>query len=310
MIEPKIYVEQAMKLENSKSVFEYISNDITLQRYEKISELYEKAGNICKISNKDLAIEYFNKAYNYMLKSGSDDYKLKTLLSELSELYLKIDHIKAIGCLNKILNWYTIKGDIYNIIKTKKSIGDIYFDNNNLEEAYNVYTNVLEIINSNDKCIDVKRNIVERIGEIYCKNESIINLLELSKLYFSIGDYYLKKNIGYLSARNFILNGLLMNLALDDIVLANNNYEIYSSKDNNFQISREGTFVSKIINAIDAADHDGISFLCADYDMIKPLDKIQVKLLLKIKKNIGFIDLADDSNTNNDNNDQIENDLC
>ena len=49
MINPNIYIDQATKLENSKSVFEYLSNDITLQRYEKISELYEKAGNICKI---------------------------------------------------------------------------------------------------------------------------------------------------------------------------------------------------------------------------------------------------------------------
>ena len=134
-----------------------------------------------------MAIEYFNKAYNYTVKLGSDDYKLKILLTELSELYLKIDYVKSIECLDKILNWYITKGDISNVIKTKKSIADIYFDNDYLEEAYSVYVNILEIINSNDKCIDVKRNIVERIGEIYCKKETIINLLELSKLYFSVG---------------------------------------------------------------------------------------------------------------------------
>lgn len=46
-------------------------------------------------------------------------------------------------------------------------MGDIYFDNGCLEEAYSTYTNVLEIINSNDKCNDVKRNIVEKNGELY-----------------------------------------------------------------------------------------------------------------------------------------------
>jgi tetratricopeptide (TPR) repeat protein len=207
MIQYELYIQQAVKLENSKSIFEFISNDITFQRYEKISELYEKAGNICKLSNKELAIKYFNKAYNYLVNLNSDDYKLKILLSELSELYLKINYMKSIECLEKILNWYTIKGDISNVIKTKKSIGDIYFDNNCLKDAYLVYIDIIEIINSNDKCIDVKRNIVERIGEIYYNNESIINLLELSKLYFTISDDYLKKNIGYISARNFILDG-------------------------------------------------------------------------------------------------------
>ena len=309
MIQPNIYIEQAVKLENSKSVFEYLSNDIRIQRYEKISELYEKAGNICKISNKELAIEYFIKAYNYLVNLDSDDYKLKRLLSELSELYLKINYVKSIECLEKILNWYTIKGDISNVIKTKKSIGDIYFDNNCFKEAYLVYVDVLEIINLNDKCIDIKRNVVEKISEIYYNNESIINLLELSKLYFIMADYYIKKNIVFLSARNFILGGLLMNLAMDDIVQANNNYEMYSSKDNTFQSSREGIFVSKIINSVDTNDYDEISFLCAEYDKVKPLDKIQVKLLIKIKENIGFIDLANDNvNTNND--DEIEDDLC
>ena len=193
-------------------------------------------------------------------------------------------------------------GDISNVIKTKKSIGDIYFDNNCLTEAYLVYIDVLKIINSNDKCNDVKRNIVERMGEIYYNNESIINLLELSKLYFTVGDDYLKKNIGYISARNFILDGILMNLAMDDVVQANNNFEIYSNKDNTFQNSREGIFVLKIINAIYANDYNEISFLCAEYDNIKQLDKFQVKLLIKIKENIGFIDSVND--------DQIENDLC
>jgi len=84
-----------------------------------------------------------------------------------------------------------------------------------------------------------------------------------------------------------------MILALEHIVQANNNFEIYSKK-NSFQNSREGIFVLKIIVSVDTVDYDEISFLLAEYDNIKPLDKIQVKLLLKIKKNIGFIYLTND----------------
>lgn len=40
------YVNEAEKLENTKYVFEYILYSMTQQRYDKISELYEKAGNI------------------------------------------------------------------------------------------------------------------------------------------------------------------------------------------------------------------------------------------------------------------------
>jgi hypothetical protein len=86
-----------------------------------------------------------------------------------------------------------------------------------------------------------------------------------------------------------------MNLAMDDIVQANNNFEIYSNKDTTFQNSREGIFVSKIINAVYTNDYDEISFLCAEYDNVKSLDKIQVKLLIKIKENIGFINLPNNN---------------
>jgi len=81
-----------------------------------------------------------------------------------------------------------------------------------------------------------------------------------------------------------------MNLATEDIVQTNNNFEIYSNKDNTFQNSRGCVFISKIISVVEVYNHEEISFLCGEYDRVKPLDKIQVKLLIKIKENIGFID--------------------
>lgn len=61
------------------------------------------------------------------------------------------------------------------------------------KEAHAVYINVLDMIDSYDKYDYIKKNIVEKLGEIYYMNESIINLSELSKLYFNLGDEYLKK---------------------------------------------------------------------------------------------------------------------
>lgn len=68
-----------------------------------------------------------------------------------------------------------------------------------------------------------------------------------------------------------------MNLATEDIVQTNNNFEIYLNKDHTFQNSREGVFISKIISAVEVSNHEEISFLCGEYDEVKPLDKIQVK---------------------------------
>lgn len=294
------FVNEAIKLENSKSVFEYLVNDMTLQRYEKIAELYEKAGNILQISNKELSIEYYIKSYNYMIKIGSDDYKLNQILLKLANLYLKINYNKSIEYMTKILNLYIIRGDIVNIIKTQKSIGDIYFDNNCLEDAYITYLKVIELIDSSDKCFDIKKNTIEKMSELYYENEYIINVFELSKLYFSVSDDYLKKNLGYLSAKTFILNGLLMNLATEDIVQTNINLEIYSNRDHTFQSSIEGKFILNIIKAVETSNFEEISFLCSNYDKSKPLNKIQLKLLIKIKENV------EGGNKSNENYDSIE----
>lgn len=88
--------------------------------------MYEKAGNIYKISNKKLVMEYFNKVNNYTVKLSSDDSKLKILLTELSELYLKIDYVKSIKCLDKILNLYMLYVVIYLMLIKQKNLYQIF----------------------------------------------------------------------------------------------------------------------------------------------------------------------------------------
>jgi tetratricopeptide (TPR) repeat protein len=111
--------------------------DLTLQRYEKISELYEKAGNIYKMTDKILAIGCIVKSYNYLIQTdySFNSYKIKKLAGEIAELYKQIDFSKSIEYLEKVLNYYTIQGDVSGVIKTYEQIGEIYFNNEHFGEA-------------------------------------------------------------------------------------------------------------------------------------------------------------------------------
>jgi len=71
-------------------------------------------------------MEYFNKVNNYTVKLSSDDSKLKILLTELSELYLKIDYVKSIKCLDKILNLYMLYVVIYLMLIKQKNLYQIF----------------------------------------------------------------------------------------------------------------------------------------------------------------------------------------
>jgi len=59
--------------------------------------------------------------------------------------------------------------------------------------------------------------------------------------------------------------------------------------ENTFLNSQEGIFIRKLIEIIESMDLDEFTFLCGDYDKVKTLDKLQIKLLSKIKENIGGI---------------------
>ena len=47
-------------------------------------------------------------------------------------------------------------------------------------EAKKIYFKIIEIVNSSSKSFDVKKNVVEKLGEIYCQNELIISISELA----------------------------------------------------------------------------------------------------------------------------------
>ena len=132
MLDPQIFIDQAKKLEKSKSVFEYLIGDITSNRYEKIAELYNKAGNIYKISDKEKAIGCFKKVLDYksQLSNTYFDFNKKDILLNIAELYLTMDYVKSIEYYEQVINYYSEKGDITYIIKYYEIIGDIYWTNN------------------------------------------------------------------------------------------------------------------------------------------------------------------------------------
>jgi tetratricopeptide (TPR) repeat protein len=291
MSNPEQYIEEAKKLENSKSVFEFLMKDMTNERYEKISELYEKAGNIYKLSDKNKAIKCFVKAHNYLLETShiySMDYQIKKFIIEIAELYLKIDYTKSIEYYEKLINYYTEKGDISIVSKTYEIIGNIYFDNNCIDEAKKILVKTLELTNMTDKSNDVKRRVGDKLGEIIImfneKNSSAF--LEASKLYFDLAEDYLKTKLGHYSAKKYIFLGMLADMAGGDLVKTQIDLDKFSSLDHTFLSSREGVFISKLIDLVNSNDSEGISELSACFDKVTPFDKIQVNLLLEIKESV------------------------
>ncbi len=316
MADPQIYINEAKRLENSKSIFEFLIKDMSSDRYEKIAEQYKKAANIYKITDKEKSIKCFKKVLYYYRQSSNEfnDYNIKEILLNIAELYTKIDYTKSIEYYEQLINYYMEKGDVGNIVKYYELIGDLYFLNSNIEEAKGIYKKTLQISSSNEKSTNIKKRICERLGEILIKYNNQSSYLEASKIYFELADEYLNERLLAYSAKKYILLGILTDCAGDDIVKAKNDFEKYSNIDYSLANSNEGKFTIKLFEAIDSNDSEQISWICAEREKISPLDNVQVSLLLKIKNNINIFQIQNDGEFDNGFDNGFENeqeiDLC
>lgn len=290
MSNPEFFIDEAIKLSNSKSFFEYLDKDLTNTKYSKIAELYEKAGNIYKISNKTKAIECFSTANEFYKKSNSDflslDLEIKNNMLNIAELYSQIDFIKSIEFYEKVVNYYMEKGDVSYVLKYYEFIGDLYFANNVYENATNIYNKMIQIVGNGNKFIEYKKKATEKISQILIKTDKTKNFLEAGNLYLSLVDSYLNcTTISYYVSK-YIYLGIICFCAGGDYVKANNILNEYSNKYLGFVNSPDGQFVMKLLGAIESNDTDTISSLCEHRDKIMSLDSSEIMLLLKIKTDI------------------------
>lgn len=278
---PEDYINQATKLENKKSFLEYFFQDITWDRYDKITELYTKAGNIYKLSDKIKAIQCYKK----VLKYDQNEFNKNKILLNIAELYKIIDYNKSITYYEKIISNYEEKGELDKIIKYKEIIGDLYLSNNCIDKSLQIYSEILQTINfnSDNKNLNTKKKICEIICETLINTNNSIKILEASLIYFNLAKDFIKHQFLQHSSKKYIFLGLLSDCAADDFVKGKKDYLEFSNLDYTFSSSFEGNFINDIFNAVESNDSEKFNSLCLSMDNIKHLDNVQVNLLLKIK---------------------------
>lgn len=291
MANPEVLIAEAIKLENTKGFYEYVSKEMTFEKYGNIAELYEKAGNIYKITDREKALECFVKALNFYEKSKPmgemySGMQSKCYMLDIAELCEKNDYVKSIEFYERIINYYMEKGDIKSLLKYYEIVGKLYFANNVYEKAEEIFRKMLQIIGQNDKLSSYKKSACEKLCEMLIGFDISNKYLEASLLYLELANAYLSSTLGSYSASKYIYLSILSLCAGEDFVKAKQVYEEYSEKHFGFAKSSEGIFITNLLEAIDMNNDDEIGSICYERDKIRSLEGTEVKLLLKIKKNI------------------------
>lgn len=275
-------ISKAEKLEKKKTIWDYFGSYTLLdEKYETIADLYEKAANIARISNQELAIGYYIKSCNWLLKSTNEfnQLKIKNLFATIGDLYLNIDTTRSIEYYNKVIEYYLDKGDLHLICKIYSKIANIYMDTNNLTQALETFEKIISI-GTNDSSFNIiitKTN--QSIGSIYIKQ---FEYSKASDIYWSIGTEQSSNKHTY-GAKKHFLTSILCACAANNLEKAKLLHNKLLEQDYTYLNSPQGKFIEKLLDLIDKCDIEAIGYLAYQYDSIHLLDSELVQILLEIK---------------------------
>jgi alpha-soluble NSF attachment protein len=112
------------------------------------------------------------------------------------------------------------------------------------------------------------------------------DLLRAAQIYEVLGRKCLDSALLKYNAKGYFLQSVLCHLANSDVVAAQDNLAKYEGLDYTFTESREGKFVSKLVEAVEGMDGEALATTCFEYDRITKLDPWKTTMLVRVKRSI------------------------
>lgn len=261
------------------SFFSRIFDD-QYQRMSSLNNTYDKIINIYLHNKKyEDASVYALKRLELVKKHLSDDINI-------TKLYLQLGNIFQYFDVNKSIEYYKIAYE--NNIEENNTQGTITNIENiaKLYEKINCITNTIEwymkIFDLNlPEIIEMK--YLKLIAELYVKIDQFENAHQ----------YYHKLveiSVGHDMGKYFIMSYLTLSLLC---YMCNNNYDDIITKYNEYQETYfifhdkfENKFLENLFDCVKNESLEKFQECVCDYNIIKTLSDIEIKILLKVKTNI------------------------
>ena len=103
-------------------------------------EDYKRLFDITKLSEKEIVLNFINKAYSIKHYIYNDE-DLKTLVNQLKNIFPKFNQPIEFDCLNEELKWHLIKVHIFSKFKNIKLIEDEQDNLQRLQKGYSLLKN-------------------------------------------------------------------------------------------------------------------------------------------------------------------------
>mmetsp|Transcript_40303 Transcript_40303/g.47154 ORF Transcript_40303/g.47154 Transcript_40303/m.47154 type:complete len:321 (+) Transcript_40303:108-1070(+) len=267
----------------------------TEQKYEDAAELYDQAANAYKVGqmNSEAGVAYMKAAELYRDKL-SNQMEGSKALSNAGSCLKKVNAAEAVKAYNQAVSLLCDAGRLNQAAKLSKQIAEMYENDSSAVadesvdptvlaiESYQQASDLFEMENAKSQASQCKA----KVAELSSAQLDPPDLLKGAEIYENLGRECLENNLLKYNAKGYFLQSCLCHLANGDAIAASQSMSRFESLDFTFGESREGKFVSGLIEAIENFDSESFATICFEFDRISKLDPWKTSMLVKVKRSI------------------------
>lgn len=270
----------------------------TEQKNEDAAELFRKAANAYKVGGylKEAGSAY-NRAACIFKDKLKNDMEASKCLTESGHCYKKEDPPKAIEMFRESISMLCDGGRLTQAARLSKEVAELFEnevpeDNESVKLAIESYHQAADLYEMEQQKSQANQCTV-KVAELSSAALDPPDYLLGAQLYEKLGKECLDSTLLKYNAKGYFLQCVFCHLANQDSIGASQAMSRFSAADFTFRESREGRFVSQLIECVEGMDAEGLASACFEYDRISKLDPWKTSILLAVRKFLEGGDLDD-----------------
>lgn len=254
-------------------------------RYEEALDLYEKAGNMYKLTKK------WYEAGECFEKCGSLEEKLKSDAAghyqDAAHCFNFVDKKRASDNLQHCMKIYENQGRFQMAGKIQKQMAEEHEADLKYDEAAQYYKKAAEYFsmeNTNSKSYE--QGCLIKQADLMCLVDLKETLEEATKIYEKIGMQYLTVPLLKSGAKDLFFKCCIVFLAYNDHISAENFLNKFLYEDPSFSDLRESNFLKDAIQAFKEKNVNNFKAAVTKLKNYSDIDKWRIHMFTKIMQNI------------------------
>lgn len=264
--------------------FSALFGSSSLERYEEATELYTQAANTYKVRKSyTQAGDAFVKAAEAQKKAGSANDTANCLIDAFKCFkQASTDLPKAIACLEEAIQVFLLQGQFRRAANFQMDLAELHETMSNETAAAVAYEQAGDWF-AGDSALALANKAYLKCADLRAAGGEYQKAITI---YAQIIETSLGNNLSKWSLKDYFLKVVLCNMALQDVVGAQNALTKAVTEDPSFETTREHKLASDILAAYQQGDSQVFTDTVFEFDQFSKLDKVKTQLLVAVKRGI------------------------